>query len=170
MMPHAAHQITLTIPVLETGRLTLREPREADFPTMLTFNDSPRAGFVGGGAPRQHVWRNLLANIGHWVLRGHGFYSVETRAGDFIGSELLDQSFYQKVHRNLSRCVPPSSGTPRPAPFPADDPTPENIGLLESFLGRQRGSGWGGAEAPIRPRERNQPKAALPGQDALCFG
>lgn len=84
-MPRAAHQISLAIPVLETERLTLREPREADFPAMLAFNDSPRSSFVGGGVPRQQIWRGLLANIGHWVLRGHGFYSVDTRAGDFIG-------------------------------------------------------------------------------------
>jgi RimJ/RimL family protein N-acetyltransferase len=80
-----AHQISLTIPVLETERLILREPREADFPAMLAFNDSPRATFVGGGGDRQKVWRNLLANIGHWALRGYGFYSVDTKAGDFIG-------------------------------------------------------------------------------------
>jgi RimJ/RimL family protein N-acetyltransferase len=75
----------LPIPTLTTDRLTLREPREADFAAMLAFNDSPRASFVGGNAPRQQVWRNLMANIGHWALRGHGFYSVETKAGDFIG-------------------------------------------------------------------------------------
>jgi RimJ/RimL family protein N-acetyltransferase len=75
----------LPIPVLETERLILREPHEADFPTMLAFNDSPRASFVGGGSPRQQIWRNLLGNIGHWALRGHGFFSVETKAGDFIG-------------------------------------------------------------------------------------
>lgn len=73
------------LPVLETARLILREPREADFAAMLAFNDSPRAGFVGGGRERQWVWRGLLANIGHWALRGYGFFSVETRAGDFIG-------------------------------------------------------------------------------------
>jgi RimJ/RimL family protein N-acetyltransferase len=73
------------IPTLTTGRLTLREPREADFPAMLAFNDSPRAGFVGGGRDRQWIWRGLLANIGHWALRGHGFYSVDTLDGDFIG-------------------------------------------------------------------------------------
>lgn len=77
--------LAFPIPVLETGRLVLRPPREADFPAMLAFNDSPRARFVGGGAPRQQVWRGLLANIGHWALRGYGFYSVDTRAGDFIG-------------------------------------------------------------------------------------
>jgi RimJ/RimL family protein N-acetyltransferase len=85
MMTRPAHQISLTIPVIETERLVLREPRETDFPAMLAFNDSPRAGFVGGGRDRRWIWRGLLANIGLWVLRGHGFYSVDTRAGDFVG-------------------------------------------------------------------------------------
>lgn len=75
----------LPIPVLTTARLTLRAPVEADFPAMLAFNDSPRSSFVGGGRDRQWVWRGLLANIGHWALRGYGFYSVDTTAGDFIG-------------------------------------------------------------------------------------
>ena len=79
------YALPLAIPTLQTDRLTLREPREADFPAMLAFNDSPRAAFVGGGRDRQWIWRGLLANIGHWALRGHGFYSVDTKAGDFIG-------------------------------------------------------------------------------------
>jgi RimJ/RimL family protein N-acetyltransferase len=75
----------LPIPVLETDRLILREPREADFPTMLAFNDSPRNAYVGGTLERRWIWRGLLANIGHWALRGYGFFSVDTKAGDFIG-------------------------------------------------------------------------------------
>ncbi len=77
--------LAFAIPVLETARLVLREPREADFPAMLAFNDSDRAQYVGGGAPRQQVWRGLLANIGHWALRGYGFWSVDTKAGEFVG-------------------------------------------------------------------------------------
>jgi RimJ/RimL family protein N-acetyltransferase len=79
------YAMPLPIPTLTTDRLTLREPREADFPAMLTFNDSPRSQFVGGGGDRQKVWRGLLANVGHWALRAYGFYSVDTHAGDFIG-------------------------------------------------------------------------------------
>jgi RimJ/RimL family protein N-acetyltransferase len=79
------YAMPLAIPTLTTDRLILRAPREEDFPAMLTFNDSPRSGFVGGGAERKWVWRGLLANIGHWVLRGYGFYSVDTRDGDFVG-------------------------------------------------------------------------------------
>ncbi len=79
------YAMPLPIPTLTTDRLILRAPRESDFAAMLAFNDSPRSSFVGGNAPRQQIWRGLLANIGHWALRGHGFYSVDTRAGDFIG-------------------------------------------------------------------------------------
>jgi RimJ/RimL family protein N-acetyltransferase len=79
------YAMPLPIPVLTTDRLTLRAPREGDFPAMLAFNDSPRSGFVGGGKDRQGVWRGHLSNIGHWALRGYGFYSVDTHAGDFIG-------------------------------------------------------------------------------------
>jgi RimJ/RimL family protein N-acetyltransferase len=75
----------LPIPVLTTERLVLRAPREADFAAMLAFNDSPRSAYVGGGRNREWVWRGLLANIGHWALRGFGFYSVDTQAGAFVG-------------------------------------------------------------------------------------
>jgi RimJ/RimL family protein N-acetyltransferase len=84
-MATSAFQISVTVPVLQTERLTLREPREADFPAMLAFNDSPRTQYLGGPLERRWVWRGLLANIGHWALRGYGFYSVDTKAGDFIG-------------------------------------------------------------------------------------
>ncbi len=77
--------LPFAIPTLTTERLTLRPPAEADFPAMLAFNDSPRSAFVGGGRDRPWVWRSLLANIGHWALRGFGFYSVDTHAGVMIG-------------------------------------------------------------------------------------
>jgi RimJ/RimL family protein N-acetyltransferase len=77
--------LPFAIPTLSTARLTLRSPREADFPAMLAYNDSPRSQFTGGTLERRWVWRGLLANIGHWALRGYGLYSVDTQAGDFVG-------------------------------------------------------------------------------------
>jgi RimJ/RimL family protein N-acetyltransferase len=77
--------LAFAIPTLATARLTLREPRESDFAAMLAFNDSDRAEFLGGRGPRQQVWRALLSNIGHWALRGYGFYSVDTHTGEFAG-------------------------------------------------------------------------------------
>jgi RimJ/RimL family protein N-acetyltransferase len=79
------YAMPLPIPTLTTHRLTLREPREVDFLAMLAFSESPRAEFVGRGTERKWVWRSHLANIGHWALRGYGFYSVDTKSGDFIG-------------------------------------------------------------------------------------
>ena len=73
------------IPVLETERLTLRAPRESDLEAMVAFSASGRTVFLGGPMDRWQTWRGLLANIGHWVLRGYGFWSVDTRSGDFVG-------------------------------------------------------------------------------------
>lgn len=80
-----SYAFALPIPVLSAQRLRLRAPLEADFAAQLAFNDSPRARFVGGTLERRWVWRGVLANIGHWALRGYGFYSVETREGQFAG-------------------------------------------------------------------------------------
>jgi RimJ/RimL family protein N-acetyltransferase len=77
--------MTLHIPAISTARLTLRAPQESDFPTMLTFNDSPRSRFAGGGAARKWVWQSMLANVGHWAWRGYGFYSVDLQDGTFVG-------------------------------------------------------------------------------------
>lgn len=85
--PGAMGGVALTgLPRLESERLILRAPQPDDFAAMLAFNASPRAQFIGGGSPRQFVWRGLLANLGHWALRGYGFFSVIRRSdGAFIG-------------------------------------------------------------------------------------
>lgn len=79
------YAMPLAIPVLMTERLILREPREADFPAMLAFSESPRAEFIGGAIGRRRLWAGLLANIGHWALRDYGFFSVDLHDGTFIG-------------------------------------------------------------------------------------
>jgi hypothetical protein len=43
------YAMPLPIPVVTTDRLTLREPRDGDFPAMLAFNDSPRSGADAAG-------------------------------------------------------------------------------------------------------------------------
>ncbi|MCX8508754.1 MAG: GNAT family N-acetyltransferase [Rhodobacteraceae bacterium] len=73
------------IPVLQTERLILRAPRESDLEAMVAFSASDRTVFLGGPQDRVQTWRGLLANIGHWALRGYGFWSVDTRGGDFVG-------------------------------------------------------------------------------------
>lgn len=68
------------IPVLITDRLILREPREADFEAAARFAASERSGFVGGPMDRWQAWRGFCASIGHWILRGYGFWTLEVRA------------------------------------------------------------------------------------------
>ena len=69
-----------TIPVLNTQRLILRGWREDDL-DMLTeiFEDEDTARFIGGTKPRWEVWRQMAAYIGHWHLRGFGFWVVEDK-------------------------------------------------------------------------------------------
>lgn len=76
--------LPFSIPTLQTDRLTLRAPQESDFPAMVRFFEGQRAGFMSP-ADRRGVWMYLMASIGHWALRGYGFYAVDTRQGDFIG-------------------------------------------------------------------------------------
>lgn len=83
-------RLSVDIPVIETERLILREPREADLPSAAGFYASERSAFVGGGpavvgrdGPRGAdwaAWRGTSSALGHWLLRGYGSWSVELRA------------------------------------------------------------------------------------------
>jgi len=77
---------TTTIPWLETERLTLREYRQSDFDDLADFYASPRSRFIGGPMSRELAWRALAGHLGHWTLRGFGFWAVEEKAtGLFCG-------------------------------------------------------------------------------------
>lgn len=72
-------------PTLISDRLTLRPPLESDFAALCGFGRSEdRTRFLGGTADANAQWRTLLADIGHWALRGYGFFSIE-----LTGSGLL---------------------------------------------------------------------------------
>ena len=71
--------LALAIPTLTTERLILREPREDDFEALVAFNASERSRFVGGPQDRFTSWRGFLAVIGHWALRGFGFWTLQRR-------------------------------------------------------------------------------------------
>jgi len=70
---------TITIPQLETERLILREYRQSDFDDFAAFYETPRSRFIGGPLPRELAWRGLAAHLGHWALRGFGFWAVEEK-------------------------------------------------------------------------------------------
>ena len=71
---------SFTIPTLETDRLILRAPREEDFAAEYDFFASDASRFVGGPLPDHRTWRALASVIGHWALRGFGFWALEDKA------------------------------------------------------------------------------------------
>lgn len=77
----------VTIPTIETERLILREWRESDFPMLCdVFRNEETARFIGGVMPKFRVWRLMATYIGHWHLRGYGFWCLERKdTGEAIG-------------------------------------------------------------------------------------
>ena len=74
---------------LETERLTLRMLRDSDvdaYAEMVTDPEIMR--FIGDGKPisRELSWRSVAAMIGHWHLRGYGYWAAEERStGQLVG-------------------------------------------------------------------------------------
>ena len=72
--------LTLNIPRLETERLILRGPAQQDFPAIATFYADPdRSWGFGGVLSPEDAWRWLAMSLGHWVLRGYGFWTLELK-------------------------------------------------------------------------------------------
>ena len=77
---------SITIPRIETERLLLRAYRRADFDVFAACYATPRSGFIGGPIPCALAWRGLATHLGHWALRGFGFWAVAEKAtGAFCG-------------------------------------------------------------------------------------
>ena len=75
--------------VIETERLILR-PVDGnrdfeDFCTLLADEDVVR--YMGGRVMDEaHAWRNLAAAVGHWKIRGYGFFSMfDKSSGEWVG-------------------------------------------------------------------------------------
>ncbi|HXZ01223.1 MAG TPA: GNAT family N-acetyltransferase [Stellaceae bacterium] len=77
------------VPTLETFRLRLRRPGESDTEGLAAmFADARYMRFLGDGktADRAEAWCAIAGTLGHWVLRGHGLFSIEEKTtGRFIG-------------------------------------------------------------------------------------
>jgi RimJ/RimL family protein N-acetyltransferase len=78
----------MIIPTLETERLILRAPAEADFPVYETFYaDAEASAYYGGPLSSLQAWKKLASDLGHWQLRGFGMWSmVEKQTGQMIGA------------------------------------------------------------------------------------
>ena len=75
---------------IETERLILRplEPRDVDAHIEM-MGDPKVAGFLApGGTPqsKDDRWRQFASYLGHWQMRGFGFFAVdEKETGEWVG-------------------------------------------------------------------------------------
>lgn len=72
---------------LETDRLVLTRPEPQHAEALLGLaTDARVAATLGGVQTREAAWRGVASLIGHWALRGFGFYAVVDKAsGDTCG-------------------------------------------------------------------------------------
>src|SRR5258706_14329840 len=74
---------------LETERLHLRQLRESDLDAHTKMMADPEVvKFLGDGQPldRTLSWRALAGILGHWQLRGFGFWAMEEKhTGTWVG-------------------------------------------------------------------------------------
>jgi RimJ/RimL family protein N-acetyltransferase len=81
--------MNLPIPELRTERLLLRAFRADDFePFAAIVSDPEVVRYLDDGEPisREECWRGIALFIGHWHLRGYGWWAVEHRhTGEFLG-------------------------------------------------------------------------------------
>ena len=73
---------------LETERLVLRMLRESDFEDYATLcaDANVMRYLLGKPLSRLEAWRHMAFLIGHWELRGYGYFAAEEKkTGKFIG-------------------------------------------------------------------------------------
>ncbi|KIT14730.1 GNAT family N-acetyltransferase [Jannaschia aquimarina] len=71
----------LHIPTFTTERLTLRAPRVEDAPAYAAFYASDRSRIIGGPLDQTAAWKILTNDVGHWHLRGFGWWSLDDGTG-----------------------------------------------------------------------------------------
>ena len=79
---------------IETNRLVLRLWSEGDFDKFAEYYANENsAKYVGGKKNIDEAWRHFALLIGHWQLKGFGYWAVdEKNTGNFVGCVGLWQS------------------------------------------------------------------------------
>ena len=80
---------------LETDRLRLRPLNESDHEALVRFYADPQSTrFLGGTASAADTWQWLLSMIGHWTLRGFGYFAfMEKSSSALCGAAGLIKHF-----------------------------------------------------------------------------
>ena len=82
-------RLAALVPVIETERTRLRAPRLADFDAYAAILCGPVTEWLGGPFTRDAAFTDFEAGCGRWLLRGHGLWTVEDRAGTRLGFILI---------------------------------------------------------------------------------
>jgi RimJ/RimL family protein N-acetyltransferase len=79
----------MSVPTLETPRLSLRAHRLSDFEFVAAmWGDPAVVRFIGEGKPltREEAWNKFQRFPGHWQLMGYGSWAItETSDGTLLG-------------------------------------------------------------------------------------
>lgn len=72
---------------IETARLRLRNWKSSDSEAFIQYySDEANARYVGGRKNADDAWRHLALQVGHWHLKGFGYWAVEEKdSGTFVG-------------------------------------------------------------------------------------
>lgn len=79
---------------LHTDRLTLRQARMEDWPPYRDFYLSAAAESLGGPIDEKSAWRLFSGQVGHWDLKGVGWFIMEDASGP-VGTCGLHHPPYQ---------------------------------------------------------------------------
>ena len=78
----------VSVPALETDRLRLRGHNAEDLPNCIALWSDPLVTRYTTGVlvPKEECWNRLLRYVGHWALRGFGYWVAEEKtSGAFVG-------------------------------------------------------------------------------------
>lgn len=78
--------MSISAPSFTTERLTLRPQAPSDFDAHAAFYGSARSVGMGGPYDRAAAWRQFATELGHWAMKGYGFWTaVVTATGRTVG-------------------------------------------------------------------------------------
>lgn len=85
-----AAALSAQLPVIETARLRLRAPLLTDFDAWAEIFCGPAGPHLGGPYTRDEAFAEFATTVGTWLLRGHGLWTVEPKAGgEVLGFALV---------------------------------------------------------------------------------
>jgi len=99
-----ASQLSVDVPVLETGRLRLRLHRSADFPASARMWSDPIVTRYIRKVPftQEETWSRLLRYIGHWSLLGFGYWAIEEKASGSFTGEVGFADYHRDITPSLA--------------------------------------------------------------------